>query len=159
MTVMDRKASPAKLDNQALFKLTYGMQILCARQDGRDNGCVINTAAQVTDTPHRLSITVNKKSLTQRMALETGRFTVSNLSERAEFALFERFGFKSGREADKFDGFDGWERDKAGLPYLTRGTNAFFSCEVEQTIDLDTHTLFIANIRDMAVLDDAASMT
>ena len=151
--------SPDKLDTQALFKLTYGMHVLCARQDGKDNGCIINTAAQVTDTPHRLSVTVNKKSLTLQMILDTGRFTVSNLSERATFDVFERFGFGSGREVDKFADFSGWERDKEGLPYLTRGTNAFFSCEVEQTLDLDTHTMFIATITDMAVLDEAASMS
>ena len=159
MTVIDRTETGVKLDHQALFKLTYGMHVLCARQDGRDNGCIINTAMQVTDTPHRLSVTVNKKSLTQNMILETGRFTISNLSERAVFELFERFGFKSGRDADKFDGFSGWERDKASIPYLTEGTNAFFSCEVEQTLDLDTHTMFIAKVTDMATLDDAASMT
>lgn len=159
MTVIDRTENTVKPDTQALFKLVYGMQVLCARQDDKDNGCIVNTAMQVTDTPHRLSVTVNKKSLTQSMILETGRFTVSNLSERATFELFERFGFKSGRDADKFEGFSGWERDKAGLPYLTDGTNAFFSCEVEQTIDLDTHTLFIAKITDMAVLDHAASMS
>ena len=159
MTVIDRKETGTKPDTQALFKLTYGMHVLCARQDGKDNGCVINTAVQVTDTPHRLSVTVNKKSLTQEMILDTGRFTISNLSERAAFELLERFGFKSGRDADKFADFSGWERDKEGIPYLTQGTNAFFSCEVEQTVDLDTHTMFIAKISDMAMLDDAASMT
>lgn len=157
MTVIDR--STTKLDTQALFKLTYGMQVLCARQDGRDNGCIINTAGQVTDTPHRLSVTVSKKSRTQEMVRDTGRFTISNLSERATFEVFERFGFQSGRETDKFADFTGWERDKNGLPYVTFGANAFFSAEVEQTIDLDTHVMFIANITDMAVLDDAASMT
>ena len=153
MTVIDRK------NTEALFKLTYGMQVLCARQGDKDNGCVINTAMQVTDTPHRLSVTVNKKSLTREMILDTGRFTLSNLSERAEFELLERFGFGSGRDADKFADFPGWERDKEGIPYLTRGTNAFFSCEVEQTLDLDTHTMFIAAINDMDVLDEAASMS
>ena len=151
--------SPDKLDTQALFKLTYGMHVLCARQDGKDNGCIVNTAVQVTDTPHRLSVTVNKKSLTQQMILDTGRFTVSNLSERAAFDVFERFGFRSGRDEDKFADFSGWERDKEGLPYLTRGVNAFFSCEVEQTLDLDTHTMFIAKINDMVILDEAASMS
>lgn len=153
MTVIDRK------NTEALFKLTYGMQVLCARRDDKDNGCVINTALQVTDTPHRLSVTVNKKSLTREMILDTGRFTLSNLSERAEFELLARFGFGSGREADKFADFSGWERDKEGIPYLTQGTNAFFSCEVEQTLDLDTHTMFIASITDMDVLDEAASMS
>ena len=155
MTVIDQK----KLDTQALFKLTYGMHVLCARQGDKDNGCVINTAGQVTDSPHRLSVTVNKKSLTQEMILDTGRFTISNLSERAGFELLARFGFDSGREHDKFADFSGWERDKDGIPYLTQGANAFFSCEVEQTLDLGTHTMFIANVKDMAVLDNAASMT
>ena len=159
MTVIDRTENTVKPDHQALFKLTYGMHILCARQDGKDNGCIVNTAVQVTDTPHRLSVTVNKKSLTRSMILETGRFTVSNLSERATFDVFERFGFRSGRDEDKFADFSGWERDKEGLPYLTEGANAFFSCEVERTVDLDTHTLFIAKITDMAILDEAASMT
>lgn len=159
MTVIDRKKEDSKVDTQALFKLTYGLQVLCAQKDGRDNGTVINTAWQVTETPHQLAVVVSKKSLTHDWVKETRRFTVSNLSERAEFSLIERFGMKSGRDTDKFDGFTGWERDKNGLPYLTEGTNAFFSAEVTQTIDLGTHTLFIARPTDMAILDDAASMT
>ena len=159
MTVMDRRETETKLDTQALFKLTYGMHVLCARQEGKDNGCIVNTAVQVTDTPRRLSVTINNKSLTRDMILQTGRFTISNLSERAEFGVFERFGFGSGRDTDKFAGFSGWERDKSGVPYLTEGVNAFFSCKVERTVDLGTHTMFIAEITDMAILDEAASMT
>ena len=90
---------------KAMFALSYGLFVLTARQGEKDNGCIINTAMQVTSEPNRIIITVNKTNYTHDMVLETGRFTLSVLSEQAEFSTFQRFGFQSGRDVDKFDGF------------------------------------------------------
>ncbi len=147
------------MDQKAIYALTYGLFVLTASEDGKDSGCIINTAGQVTSTPNRVSIAVNKQNYTHDMILRTHKFTLSVLSEKAEFALFQRFGFQSGRNVDKFDGFDAWERDLNGVPYLTSGTNAFISAWVEQTVDLGTHTLFIAQVTNMETLNRTPSCT
>lgn len=147
------------MDKKAMYALTYGLFVLTASEDGKDSGCIINTAGQVTSTPNRVSIAVNKQNYTHDMILHTHKFTLSVLSEKAEFGLFQRFGFQSGRNVDKFDGFDAWERDLNGVPYITRGTNAFISAWVEQVIDLGTHTLFIAQVTNMETLTSEPSCT
>lgn len=145
------------MDEKALFKLSYGLFVLTARQNGRDNGCIINTAIQAADG--KLTIAVNKQNLTHDMIQATGVFTVSVLSEKASYDLFKRFGFQSGRSVDKFDGFDAVARGQNGLLYVTEGTNAYLSGKVTATLDLGSHTLFVADIVDMAVLDSAPSAT
>ncbi len=147
------------MDNKALFKLTYGLFVLTSRQDGKDNGCIINTAAQVTSEPNRISIAVNKANFTHDMVLAVKKFNVSVLSQDAGFELFKRFGFQSGRNVDKFAGFDRFSRGENGLLFVTNGTNAYFSAEVEQAIDLGSHTLFISRVTAMEVLSQAASAT
>lgn len=147
------------MDTKALFKLSYGLFVLSTNDGERDNACIINTAIQVTDNPNRISITVNKQNLTHDMIKQSGKFTVSVLSEKAPFALFQRFGFQSGRNADKFADFDGWKRGYNGTAIVTEGTNAFISAWVTDMVDLDTHTMFIAAVTDMEVLDDAPSAT
>lgn len=145
------------MDNKALYKLTYGLFVLTAEQEGKENGCIINTAIQVTAEPNRISIAVNKSNYTHDMVLATGKFNVSVISQDAEFSLFKHFGFQSGRNVDKFADFDGYDRAENGIAFVTAGINAYFSAEVEQTIDLGTHTLFIAAVTDMKVLSETAS--
>lgn len=142
-----------------MYNLTYGLFVLTARLGEKDNGCIINTAGQVTSTPNRISITVNKDNLTHDLVKESGKFNISILSERASFDLFKHFGFQSGREVDKFDGYTACKRSENGLYYITEGTNAYISATVEQTIDLGSHTMFIASVDDMEVLasDPSAS--
>ena len=94
------------MDSKAMFKLTYGLYLLTARENGKDNGCIINTALQVANEPTRISIAVIKKNLTCDMILNTGVFNVSTIDTKADFGLFQRFGMQSGREADKFEGFE-----------------------------------------------------
>ncbi|MBO5094619.1 MAG: flavin reductase [Lachnospiraceae bacterium] len=147
------------MDQKTMYKLTYGLFVLTASQDGKDNGCIINTAGQVTSEPNRISIAVNKANLTHDMVLATGKFTVSVISEAADFSLFKRFGFQSGRTVDKFEGFAGFSKGENGIPYITEGTNGYLSAQVEQSVDLGSHTLFIARVTDMEVLDDAPSAT
>ena len=147
------------MDKKAMYNLTYGLFVLTARLGEKDNGCIINTAGQVTSTPNRISITVNKDNLTHDLVKESGKFNISILSERASFDLFKHFGFQSGREVDKFEGYTACKRSENGLYYITEGTNAYISATVEQAIDLGSHTMFIASVDDMEVLasDPSAS--
>lgn len=147
------------MDNKTMFKLTYGLFVLTAQAGGRDSGCIINTAGQVTDTPNRVSIAVNKKNYTHDLILESGSFNLSILSEEAVFDTFRRFGFQSGREVDKFDGYADCRRSANGLYVVTAGTNGYISGRVEQTVDLGTHTLFIAGVTDMETLSQVPSTT
>lgn len=142
-----------------MYRLTYGLFVLTARHDGRDSGCIINTAGQVTSTPNRISIAVNKDNFTHDLVKASGKFNISILSEEADFDLFRHFGFQSGRTVDKFDGFTDCRRSENGLYVVTRGTNGYISATVEQALDLGTHTLFIASVDDMEVLSPAPSAT
>lgn len=147
------------MNKKAMYKLSYGLFVLSTSLDGRDYGCIINTAAQVTSEPNRISIAVNKANYTHDMILRSGRFNISILSEAASFAIFQRFGFQSGRTVDKFAGYDACVRSENGILYVTEGTNGFISATVEQAIDLGSHTLFIASVDDMDVLSNVPSAT
>ena len=147
------------MNKKAMYNLTYGLFVLTARSEGRDSGCIINTAGQVTSTPNRISIAVNKDNFTHDLVKASGKFNISILSEAADFGLFQHFGFQSGRTVDKFADFADCKRSENGLFYVTRGTNAYISATVEQTIDLGSHTLFIAAVDDMEVLSDVPSAT
>ena len=147
------------MNKKAMYQLTYGLFVLTACEDGKDNGCIINTAQQVTSDPNRISIAVNKANHTHDMIMNTRKFTVSMISEDADFALFQHFGFQSGRDVDKFAGFSDCKRGYNGVNYITKGTNGFISAWVEQTIDLGSHTLFIAAVTDMEVLSRVPSAT
>ena len=147
------------MDKKAMYKLTYGLFVLTSEAGGRESGCIINTAGQVTSEPNRISIAVNKANFTHDLVKEGGRFNVSILSEDASFDTFQHFGFQSGRETDKFGGYAHCKRAENGLYYVTAGTNAYLSATVEQTIDLGSHTLFIAGVDGMEVLSDVPSAT
>ncbi len=147
------------MDKKAMYKLSYGLFVLTAREGDKDNGCVINTAIQAASTPNQVSICVNKANYTHDMVMRTGKFTVSIISQKADFELFKHFGFQTGREVDKFADFDTCKRGQNGLLYITEGTNAFISVKVDKTEDLGSHTMFIGEITDMEVLSDEASAT
>lgn len=147
------------MDKKAMYKLSYGLFVLTARDGEKDNGCIINTAIQAASEPNQLSICVNKANYTHDMIKRTGKFTVSVLSEQADFELFKHFGFQSGRDVDKFTNFTGCARGADGLYYITEGTNAYISVTVDKTVDLGSHTMFIGEITDMAVLSDTPSTT
>lgn len=147
-------------DPKALFSLSYGLFVLTAHQGDKDNGCIINTAMQVTDTPTRLVVAVNKDSCTHDMILFSGQFNLSVLSEEADFELIRRFGFQSGRDADKFSGFEAHTlRGQNGVVYIAGGTNAWISCRVISAMDLGSHTLFLADVEDADTLTSAPSAT
>ncbi len=145
------------MDFKTMYHLTYGLFVLTATDGRRDSGCIINTAGQVTSQPNRISITVNKANFTHDMVVKTGKFNVSILSEEAKFETFQHFGFQSGRDVDKFFGYTDCKRSANGCYYITAGTNGYISATVEQSIDLGSHTLFIASVEDMAVLSEVPS--
>ena len=146
------------IEPAALFNLSYGLFVLSAKNQQKDNGCIINTVTQVTDTPKRISIAVNKGNLTHDMVLASGQFNVSILAEDAPFQVFKDFGFCSGRTVDKFQDAP-VARSANGLYYLTKYTNGFISARVLQSIDLGSHTVFIAEVTEAKVLRDVPSVT
>lgn len=156
------KAAPVaespKVDANAMTKISYGLYVLTARDGGRDNGCIINTAAQVTDAPKTISVTVNKQNLTCNMIESSGVFNVSALSVSAGMDMIKRFGYQSGSEADKFDGME-IVRSENGVAYIPDNTNALISAKVIKAIDMGTHMLFIGDVTQATVLSGEASMT
>lgn len=147
------------MDKKAMYKLSYGLFVLTAKEGEKDNGCIINTAIQAASTPNQMSICVNKANDTHDMIMRTGEFTVSVISQRASFDLFKHFGFQTGREVNKFADFTACDRGQNGIYYITEGTNAYISVKVAKTEDLGSHTMFIGEITDMEVLSGDASAT
>jgi flavin reductase (DIM6/NTAB) family NADH-FMN oxidoreductase RutF/rubredoxin len=147
------------MNQKAMYKLSYGLFVITANRDGKDNGCITNTVVQVTSEPNRISVTLNKGNYTHDMIVDACVFTVSVISENAKFDLFKRFGFQSGRDVDKFADYALCKRADNGTMIVTEGTNAFLSGKVIQSIDLGTHTMFVADVTDMEVLSDVPSAT
>lgn len=147
------------IENNAMFKLSYGLFVLAASCDGKENGAIINTAMQVTDSPKKITIAVNKANYTCEMIEKTGEFTLSVLSEDVPFSVFERFGFKSGRDTDKLEGFTKTAKAQNGIFYLTEYANAYICGKVLETVDCGTHLLFIAEVTEAKVLSDKKSVT
>lgn len=146
-------------NKKAMYALSYGLFVLTTRRGEKDNGCIINTGIQVTTTPNRVAFAVNKDNYTHDLLLESKRFTLSVISEEADFSLFQRFGFQSGREADKFAGLDGVVRGENEVLRPTKGVNAWLNGWVVSTVDLGTHTLFLADVVDGDVVSSAPSAT
>ena len=149
--------TPAQVESNAMFKLSYGLFVLTARDGAKDNGCIVNTAQQLTSAPMRISITVNKANYTHDLIEKTGAFNISVLTEGAPFGLFKQYGFQSGRTADKLSG--GEPRTENGIAYLSEHANAVISGKVISTVDCGTHTLFIADVTEAHVLSAEPSVT
>lgn len=146
-------------NDKVMSAISYGMFVLTARQGEKDNGCIINTVLQVTTQPNRIVFTVNKDHLTHDMVRDSGLFTLSILSEEASLEVYQRFGFRSGRDGDKFAGAAGVQRGKNGLMLVTQGANGWLSGRVISAQDLGSHTLFLADVEDGDVLSQAPSAT
>lgn len=141
-----------------MFNLSYGLFILTAKDGEKDNGCIVNTVGQVTSQPNRISLTVNKANYTHDMILKTKEFNVSVLAENSKFETYRHWGFQSGRNTDKLESIS-FKRSANGLVYIADETNAFLSAKVVSTLDLETHTLFIADVTDGEVLSQVPSAT
>lgn len=146
------------IDNTAFFKFSYGLYLIITSDGARDNGMVSNSAVQVTDDPKRVAVTINKASHTLGTALATQKLNVAVLDESAPFSLFENFGFRSGRDADKFAGVE-FTRSENGLAVPSKHCSAFVSLKVEQHVDLGTHVMLVCTVTEARKLSDAPSMT
>lgn len=149
----------AEVDPTAMFKLSYGLFVLSAKDGDKDNGCITNTVMQVTDVKKRIAIAVNKANYTHDMIMKTGAFNVSVLTTEAPFKLFKQFGFQSGRDVDKFADGGVQARTANGISYVPEYSNAVISGKVVETQEYDTHTLFIAEVTEAAVLSNVPSVT
>ena len=146
-------------NQNALFKLTYGLYVLTAREGDKDNGCIINVAPQLTDTPLQMLVSVNKANYTHGMIARTGLFNLSLLTEHTPMDIIQHFGFQSGKDVNKFENALTDLRSSNGLRYVPRYTNAYLSGKVNQMVDLGTHTLFIAEITESVLLNNDPSLT
>lgn len=143
----------------SLFKLSYGLFVLTAKNGEKDNGCIINTVMQITDIPKRIVVSVNKQNYTHDMILKSGEFNVSVLSTEVPFEVFQKFGFVSGRDVDKFNDFDKVSRSENEIYYLTEYANAYISGKVTNVIDCGTHTMFVADVTNAKTLSEVPSVT
>jgi flavin reductase (DIM6/NTAB) family NADH-FMN oxidoreductase RutF len=148
-----------KIETNAMFKLSYGLFVLTARQGAKDNGCIINTVTQITSSPLRFTIAVNKANYTHDMIMETKAFNVSVLTCDAPFQVFEHFGFHSGRDTDKFGDDNELNRTDNGISYLEKYSNAVISGKVIESYDYDTHTEFVAEVTEAMILSQVPSVT
>ncbi len=147
-----------KNDPTALFNIGYGLYVVTSNDGKKDNGLIVNTVTQVTNTPNRIAVTINKANYSHHIIKQTGKMNINCLSVDAPFVVFENFGFKSGRNTDKFEGCEPL-RSENGLVVLPRYINSFMSLDVEQYIDLDTHGMFICSVGEARVLSDRETMT
>ncbi len=141
-----------------MYKLTYGLFVVTAKDEKKDNGCIVNTVTQVTTTPNQITVTINKANYTHDMIVRTREFNVSILTQNSKFETYKHWGFQSGRDVDKTEDIV-LSRSSNGLLYVAEETNAYLSAKVNQMIDLGTHTLFIAEVVDGAVLSEDESVT
>ena len=147
-----------KNDMTALFNIGYGLYVVTSNDGKRDNGLIVNTVTQVTNTPNRIAVTINKQNYSHEVIEATGKMNVNCLSTDAPFSVFEAFGFRSGRDTDKFENCTPLRSDN-GLVFLPKYINSFMSLKVEQYIDLDTHGMFICSVTEARVVSEKETMT
>ncbi len=147
-----------KNDMTALFNIGCGLYVVTSNDGKRDNGLIVNTVTQVTNTPNRVAVCINKDNYSHHIIKQTGKMNVNCLSVEAPFSVFESFGFRSGRNVDKFEGTEVLRSDN-GLVFLPRYINSFMSLKVEQYIDMDTHGMFICSVTEARVISDKETMT
>lgn len=161
-TVLEPQKANVTIDRKALHSISYGLFVLTAGGEGeglKDNGCIINTLCQVAEEPLAITVSVNKKNYTNELIQKTGVFNVSFLAQNATMDVFKRFGFASGRDTDKFQGFEDAKRSGNGVLYISKNTNAYISAKVKQIVDLGSHWLYIADVTHAERLGDELSCT
>ena len=147
-----------KNDPTALFNIGYGLYVVTSNDGRKDNGLIVNTVTQVTNTPNRIAVTINKENYSHHVIRQTGKMNINCLTVDAPFAVFEKFGFQSGRNTDKFAECEPLRSDN-GLVFLPRYINSFMSLKVEQYVDLETHGMFICTVTEARVISDKETMT
>lgn len=147
-----------KNDLKALFNIGYGLYVVTSHDGKKDNGLIVNTVTQVTNTPNRIAVTINKENYSHHVIRQTGKMNINCLTVDAPFLVFEKFGFASGRNVDKFADCEPLRSDN-GLVFLPRYINSFMSLKVEQYVDLETHGMFICSVTEARVFSDRETMT
>lgn len=147
-----------KNDLTALFNIGYGLYVVTSNDGSKDNGLIVNTVSQVTNTPNRIAVCINKTNYSHHVIKQTGIMNVNCLSVDAPFDVFKRFGFQTGRAVDKFEGMEKLYADN-GLVFLPQYINSFFSLKVEDYVDLDTHGMFICSVTEARVVSSKETMT
>ena len=142
-----------------LYKISYGLYAICTNFYGKDNACIVNTVQMVTETPTRISVAINKSNFTHDTILQTGEFNVSVLTQTSPFELYQKLGMQSGKEMDKLDGISYLKRADNGIVYLTQYSNAVICAKVISTVDVGTHTLFIADVTYSESINNEESAT
>ena len=153
-----QEATANKNDLTALFNIGYGLYVVTSNDGNKDNGLIVNTVTQVTNTPNRIAVTIHKENYSHHVIKQTGVMNVNCLDTSAPFSVFENFGFRSGRTVDKFEGIEDLRSDN-GLRFLPRHINSFMSLKVENYVDLDTHGMFICSVTEARVMGDQPTMT
>lgn len=146
------------IDNKALYKIEYGLYVITSSDSNKDNGMICNTVVQVTSSPLRLAVTINKSNYTSTLVERSGIMNVCCLSQKAPFQVFEQLGFVSGKNFNKFKDKEVLRSDN-GLCYLPDYINSFLSLKVVQTVDLGTHNMFICDVTEAQVLNDLPTMS
>ncbi|NCA67267.1 MAG: flavin reductase [Clostridia bacterium] len=147
------------MDKKALFNIGYGLYILTSADNGKQNGCIINTVMQITSNPISILIGVNKDSYTHDMIMKSKAFNISILTEKVPFSVFQNFGFYSGRNYDKFIASPYYATAANGIYCVTQYANSVFLCKTTENFDMGTHTLFKATVEDAIILNDEPSVT
>ena len=147
-----------KNDLTALFRIGYGLYVVTSNDGKKDNGLIVNTVIQLTDTPNRVAVNINKANYSHHVIKQTGVLNVNCLSTEAPFSVFQQFGFQTGRSVDKFAG-QTVHRSDNGLVFLDKYINAFMSLKVEDYVDLGTHGMFICSVTEARVMSNQDTMT
>lgn len=147
------------MDQKALYNIGYGLYVLTAKDGQKHNGCIVNTVMQVTSNPLVIAVGVNKQNFTHDMIVNTKEFNLSILTKDVPFAVFQHFGYQTGRQVEKLEGFEQHSIGENGLAYLTQYTNSYLSCKVTEIMDFGSHSLFRAEVTDAKTLRQEDSVT
>lgn len=150
--------SEIKHDTTALFKIGYGLYVVTSHDGKKDNGLIVNTVMQLTSNPIRVAVTVNKSNYSHDVIKKSGMMNVNCLSTEAPFRVFEAFGFKSGRDTDKFANCAP-NRSSNGLVVLPKYINSYMSLKVESYLDFGTHGMFVCSVSEAEVVSDVETMS
>lgn len=146
------------IDNKAFYKLSYGLYVVSSISDGRKNGQIANTVFQITSNPLTIGVSINKANLTHEYIQKSKLISVCALSKKTPIEFVGRFGFKSGRDTNKFDGVS-FKIEESGVPIVLENTTSYFELKVEKEVDVSTHTIFICKVLNAEVIEDSDPMT
>lgn len=147
------------MDTKALFNIGYGLYVLTAKDGDKNNGCIINTVMQVTDTPLIIMVGVNKQNFTHDMIIKTKEFNISVLTQNTPFDVFKQFGFQSGKTKDKFTNYEDKLVGESGIFYLSKFSNSYLYCKVMEVFDFGTHSIFKAEVIDAHSINNDETVT